>query len=64
MKDVKIFNESSAITMYYGYTKYKDIFLNKDNKIDKNIEKNILFIDIGLLKLLLFYLILNIMNLK
>ena len=36
MKDVKIFNESSAITMYYGYTKYKDIFLNKENEIDPN----------------------------
>ena len=47
MKNVNLFNESSAITMYYGYTKYKDIFLNKENKIDKNIEKNILFIDIG-----------------
>ncbi len=47
MKDIKLFNESSAITMYYGYTKYKDIFLNKEKKIDQNIEKNILFIDIG-----------------
>jgi len=47
MKDVNLFNESSAITMYYGYTKYKDIFLNKENKIDPNIEKNILFIDAG-----------------
>jgi molecular chaperone DnaK (HSP70) len=47
MKNIKIINESSAITMYYGYTKYKDIFLNKEKKIDPNIEKNILFIDIG-----------------
>ena len=47
MNNIKIFNESSAITMYYGYTKYKDIFLNKENKIDPNIEKNILFIDAG-----------------
>ena len=47
MKNIKIINESSAITMYYGYTKYKDIFLNKENKIDPNIEKNILFIDAG-----------------
>ena len=30
MKDVKIFNESSAITMHYGYTKYRDMFLNKE----------------------------------
>ena len=47
MKTINIFNESSAITMYYGYTKYKDIFLNKEKKIDPNIEKNILFIDAG-----------------
>ena len=47
MKNIKIINESSAITMYYGYTKYKDIFLNKEKKIDPNIEKNILFIDAG-----------------
>ena len=46
MKDVNIFTESSAITMYYGYTKYKDIFINEENKIMKN-KKNILFIDIG-----------------
>ncbi len=46
MKDVRIINESSAITMYYGYTKYSDLFGN-GNKIDPTIEKNILFIDIG-----------------
>ena len=47
MKDIKIINESSAITMYYGYNKYRDLFLNNENKIDTTIEKNILFIDIG-----------------
>ena len=47
MRDVHVVNESSAITMYYGYTKYNDIFCNKENKIDTTIEKNILFIDSG-----------------
>ena len=40
MKDIEIINESSAITMYYGYTKYSDLFVETN-------EKNILFIDIG-----------------
>ena len=43
MKNVKIYNESSAITMYYGYTKYNDLFSFQN----KNIEKNVLFIDAG-----------------
>ena len=43
MKNVQIYNESSAITMYYGYTKYNDLFLSEDEKI----EKNVLFIDSG-----------------
>ena len=47
MLNVNILNESSAITMYYGYTKYRDLFLNQEKKIDPTIEKNILFIDIG-----------------
>jgi molecular chaperone DnaK (HSP70) len=47
MKDLTLYNESSAITMYYGYTKYRDLFLNEDKKIDPIIEKNILFIDAG-----------------
>ena len=45
--DVNIFNESSAITMYYGYTKYRDNFVIGKNKVDTTITKNILFIDIG-----------------
>ena len=45
--DVNIFNESSAITMYYGYTKYRDNFVIGKNKVDTTIIKNILFIDIG-----------------
>ena len=47
MKDINIFSESSAITMYYGYTQYKNIFVNEQNIINKNITKNILFIDSG-----------------
>ena len=47
LMDVNIFNESSAITMYYGYTKYRDNFVIGKNKVDTTIIKNILFIDIG-----------------
>ena len=47
MKDVNVFNESSAITMYYGYTKYRDNFVFQKNKVDSTIIKNILFIDSG-----------------
>ena len=46
MKDVYIFNESSAITMFYGYTKYHEMF-GEDSNLDKNYEKYVLFIDIG-----------------
>ena len=41
MKNVKLYNETSAITMYYGYTKYDDLFAESEK------EKNILFIDAG-----------------
>jgi DNA-directed RNA polymerase subunit M/transcription elongation factor TFIIS len=44
MNNVKIYDESLAITMYYGYSKYKEIFVG--NEKDK-IEKKVLFIDIG-----------------
>ena len=47
MKNIKIYKESSAITMYYGYTKYRDLFVQEKNKVNPTIEKNILFIDIG-----------------
>ena len=47
MKDITLYNESSAITMYYGYTKYRDLFVQEKNEVDPTIEKNILFIDIG-----------------
>ena len=47
MKDINIYNESSAITMYYGYSKYRDLFLNENNNVNKILSKHILFIDIG-----------------
>ena len=47
MKNVNIINESLAITMYYGYSKYRDMFITEKIKENKSIEKNIIFIDIG-----------------
>jgi molecular chaperone DnaK (HSP70) len=47
MNDVHILNESSAITMYYGYTKYRDNFVKQKINVDTTIEKYILFIDSG-----------------
>ena len=47
MKNVKIINESLAITMYYGYSKYRDMFVTQKINVNKSIEKNIIFIDIG-----------------
>ena len=46
MKDIKIIDESTAITMYYGYNKYRNLFANGNN-IYENIEKYILFVDVG-----------------
>ena len=54
MKDVRIINESSAITMYYGYNKYYDFFVKK-KEIQKNVEKNVIFIDIGHSKTIFVY---------
>ena len=46
MKNIFIYNESSAITMFYGYINYNKMFEeNTDQK--KNNEKYVLFIDIG-----------------
>jgi hypothetical protein len=43
-----LINESSAITLYYGYNRYKDLFLEKGvNAINPNSSKYILFIDMG-----------------
>ena len=32
MKNVNVINESSAITIYYGYSRYKDMFVIEKNK--------------------------------
>ena len=51
--DFHLVNESSAITLYFGYKKYKEYFIRKhsDNPnsaaIDPSITKYILFIDAG-----------------
>ena len=49
-----IINESSAITLYFGYKKYKEYFINKKqvgnqilSEIDPNITKYVLFVDAG-----------------
>ena len=50
ISNFNIINESTAITLYYGYMKYKDLFLKEINNkkaIDTTIEKNIIFIDSG-----------------
>ena len=44
MKNVNIINESTAITIYYGYNKYNDMFKNKKDPKDV---KHIIFVDIG-----------------
>ena len=46
LKDIEIYNESSAITMYYGYIQYRDNFV-ENNKINTSIKKNVLLIDSG-----------------
>ena len=53
-KDYSIINESSAITLYFGYKNYNEYFINKkqvDQKIiaevNPSITKYILFIDAG-----------------
>ena len=50
IKNFNIINESTSITLYYGYMKYKDLFLkevNNKKSIDTGIVKNIIFIDSG-----------------
>ena len=53
-KEYSIINESSAITLYFGYKKYKEYFIAKKQikdqivaEIDPNITKYVLFIDAG-----------------
>ncbi len=41
-KNINIINESTAITFYYGYNRYKDFF-----QPNKNIVKNVIFVDSG-----------------
>ena len=49
--NIHLVNESSAITLYFGYKKYKDYFIRKNEgnsaTIDPSITKYILFIDAG-----------------
>ena len=45
MKNIKIFNETAVITMYYGNNKYKDLFGN--SQIKQQLTKIVLFVDIG-----------------
>ncbi len=53
IKDFHLVNESSAITLYFGYKKYKEYFLKKNDEnsnsamINPSITKYILFIDAG-----------------
>ena len=51
MKKINIINESSAITMYYGYNRYRDMFVSNKTQVDKTIKKNVIFIDIGYSKM-------------
>jgi molecular chaperone DnaK (HSP70) len=53
-KDVHMINDSTAITLYFGYKKYKEYFIvqNPENNnlilsVNPTIIKNIIFIDIG-----------------
>ena len=56
MKKINIINESTALTMYYGYTKYRDMFVFNKNKISNiNLIKNVIFIDIGYSKTQIIY---------
>ena len=49
--DIYLLNESSAITLYFGFKKYKDYFVKKSEgksaAIDPTITKFILFVDAG-----------------
>ena len=47
IENIKVINESTAITMYYGYTKYKDMFVTEKINVNSGIKKDIIFIDIG-----------------
>ncbi len=46
MKNIKIINNSTALTLYYGYNKYNDLFGFK-NLETPNICKHVIFVDCG-----------------
>ena len=64
-KNFHLVNESSAITLYFGYKKYKEYFIRQNSEnpnsaaIDPNITKYILFIDAGHSKISLIFSQLN-----
>ena len=43
----EIITESTAITLYYDYIKFKNIFEDNNGAINKNIKKYVIFIDAG-----------------
>ena len=47
MEPFEIITESTAITLYYGYTKFKNIFEDNNGAINKNIKKYVIFIEAG-----------------
>ena len=47
MEPFEIITESTAITLYYGYTKFKNIFEDTNGTINQNIKKYVIFIDAG-----------------
>ena len=51
IKKINIINESSAISMYYGYNKYRDIFVTNKTNVNKTDKNNVIFIDIGYSKM-------------
>ena len=63
-KEVIITTESTAITMYYGYTKYRDMFIKEKIMLIETLKQILFLLILDILKLLLFFLFLIIMNLK
>ena len=47
MKNVNIISESSAITMYYGYNRYSDMFVTQKTNVTTNKNEYVVFVDIG-----------------
>ena len=63
-KEVIITAESTAITMYYGYTKYRDMFIKEKIMLIETLKQILFLLILDILKLLLFFLLLIIKNLK